>query len=51
MPQKMIIITDLLIINHLISVSVVLLYLALVFRHLNSLAFFEQVQFTTRCYV
>ena len=47
----MIIITDLLIIDHLISVSVTLLYLALVFRHLNNFSIlnlkFEQVQFAT----
>ena len=47
----MIIITDLLIIDHLISVFVTLTYLPLVFRHLNSLPYlkFEQVQFTTHC--
>ena len=47
----MIIITDLLIIDHLISVSVTLPYLPLVFRHLNNFTIlslkFEQVQFTT----
>ena len=36
----MIIITDLLIIDHLISVSVTLPFLPLVFRHLNSLPYF-----------
>ena len=36
----MIIITDLQIIDHLISVFVTLLYLPLVFRHLNSLPYF-----------
>ena len=49
----MIIFTDLLLIDHLISVPVTLPYLALVFRHLNSLTIlylkFEQVQFTTQC--
>ena len=35
----MIIITDLLIIDHLISVFVTLAYLPLVFRHLNSLPY------------
>ena len=43
----MIIITDLLIIDHLISVSVTLPYSPLLFRYLNSLPYFEQVQFTT----
>ena len=47
---KVIIITDLLIIDHLISV-----YLPLVFWHLNPLPYFnlkfEQVQFTTHCCV
>ena len=47
----MIIITDLLIIDHLIFVSVTLPYLPLIFRHLNSLPYrylkFEQVEFTT----
>ena len=43
----MIIITDLLIIDHLISVSVTSPYLPLVFRYLTSLPYFEQVQFTT----
>ena len=36
----MIIITDLLIIDHLISVSVTLLYLPFIFRHLNSIPYF-----------
>ena len=36
----MIIVTDVLIIDHLISVSVTLPYLPLVFRHLNSLPYF-----------
>ena len=43
----MIIITDLIVIDHLISVSVTLPYLLSIFRHLNSLPYFEQVQFTT----
>ena len=38
--HKMIIITELLIIDYLISVSVILPYLPLVFRHLNSLTHF-----------
>ena len=39
--------------DHLIYVFVTLLYLPLVFRHLNSLQYlkFEQVQFTTQCCV
>ena len=37
--KKMIIITDLLIIDHLISVFVTLTYLPLVFRYLNSLPY------------
>ena len=37
---KNIIVTDLLIIDHLISTSVTLLYLPLVFRHLNYLPYF-----------
>ena len=51
----MIIVTDLLIINHLIFVPVTLPYLALAFKHLNSLPYFiktfEQVKFTTQCCV
>ena len=39
----MIIITDLLIIDHLISVSVSLPYLPLVLRHLNSLPYFIKI--------
>ena len=38
--HKMIFVTDVLIIDHLISVSVTLPYLPLVFRHLNSLPYF-----------
>ena len=49
----MIIVTDLLIIDHLIFVSITLPYLPLVCRHLNSLPYFskqfEQVEFTTQC--
>ena len=46
----MIIDTDLLIIDHLISVFVTLLYLSLVVGHLTILYLkFEQVQFTTQC--
>ena len=48
----MTIITDLLIINHLIFVFVTLTYLHLLFRHLTILNLkFEQVQFTTHCCV
>ena len=49
----MIIITDLQIVDHLISVFVTLPYLPLVFRHLDSLhnLKFERVQFTSYCRV
>ena len=45
----MTIVTNLLIINHLISVSVTLQYLPLVFRHLITIFYlkFEQVLFST----
>ena len=49
----MIIVANLLIIDHLISVSITLLYLPLVFRHLNSLfnLKIKQVHLTTQCCV
>ena len=48
----MITITDLLIIDHLNSVSVTLPYLPLVFRHLLTIIYlkFEEIQFTTHCW-
>ena len=50
----MTVITDLLIIDHLISAFVTLPYLPLVLRHLSSFYFylkFEQVQYSTHCCV